>query len=155
MSDIQLRPLMTFRPAADASTVHHVGTTPMGFARRVVFVSGGSFEGERLSGRVLPGGGDWLMRRPDGVLHLDVRCVLETREGELIYMTYKGRRKTAPEIEQRLLRGETVDAEEMYFRTLIEFEASASRLLWLNDIVAVGIGSRPAIGPTYQVFEIR
>lgn len=137
------------------TTPQSIGQIPLGFSRRAGILTGGTFEGERLQGRVLPGGGDWLMRRPDGVVHLDVRCVLETREGELIYMTYKGRRKTSPEIDERLLRGETVEAEEMYFRTLIEFETAASRLLWLNDIIAVGIGSRPAIGPTYQVFEIR
>ena len=151
MSGVNSRHLFTARMQTRS---HLVGPVPMGFSRRVGILSGGTFEGERLNGRVLPGGGDWLIQRPDGAVHLDVRCVLETSEDELIYMTYTGRRRTSSDVDLRLLRGEAIAADEMYFRTAIQFEASAERLLWLNDIVAIGIGSRPAAGPTYQVFEI-
>ena len=43
-----------------------IGDTPHG-QRLIVPVNGGTFEGPRLKGKVLPGGGDWLLVRPDGV----------------------------------------------------------------------------------------
>lgn len=45
MTEIKLRPLMTFCPLADAQSAYHIGDVPMGYARRVTFVTGGTFEG--------------------------------------------------------------------------------------------------------------
>jgi hypothetical protein len=45
--------------------VHDLGATPKGW-RRIVGVNGGRFSGPKLNGIVLPGGGDWLLRRPPG-----------------------------------------------------------------------------------------
>ena len=42
-----------------------VGATPGAF-RRLGVVSGGTFEGERLSGEVLDGGNDWQDSAPTG-----------------------------------------------------------------------------------------
>jgi hypothetical protein len=47
-----------------------IGATPRG-TRRFYPAIGGSFEGSRLRGEVLPDGGDWLLTRPDGVLEQD------------------------------------------------------------------------------------
>ncbi|GGC78111.1 DUF3237 domain-containing protein [Chelatococcus reniformis] len=151
MSTLASRHLFTARME---TTPQVVGAVPMGFHRRAGILTGGSFCGERLRGRVLPGGGDWLIQRPDGALHLDVRCMLETDQGEIIYMTYTGRRTTSPEVARRLARGEPVAAEDMYFRTAVQFETASPRLIWLNDVIAVGVGSRPPVGPVYDVFEI-
>src|SRR5688572_2990918 len=38
--------------------------------RRIVPITGGSFAGPRLSGSVLPGGGDWQVIRTDGVIEV-------------------------------------------------------------------------------------
>ena len=57
-----------------------VGATPSG-KRYIAYVTGGTFEGPRLKGRVLPGGGDWVIQRPDHVFQLDVRITLETDDG--------------------------------------------------------------------------
>ena len=52
--------------------------------RRVVPVSGGSFEGSRLRGVVLPhAGSDWLLQRADGTFQQDVRLTLQTDDGVL------------------------------------------------------------------------
>ena len=48
-----------------------VGASSRG-TRRFFPAIGGSFEGPRLRGEVLPDGGDWLLTRPDGVLEQDV-----------------------------------------------------------------------------------
>ena len=41
-----------------------------------------------------------------------------------------------------------------YFRTAAFFETAADNYVWLNGIVAVGIGHRLPTGPVYQVFEV-
>jgi hypothetical protein len=83
-----------------------VGTTPRG-TRRFYPVIGGSFEGPRLRGEVLPDGGDWLLLRPDGVLEQDVRATLRTGGGAFIYVRYSGMRHGPPAVMARLAQGET------------------------------------------------
>ncbi len=69
--------------------VEDLGVTPAG-RRRIVTVKGGRFEGPRLRGTVLPGGGDWLVERSDSVRALDVRITLRTGDGHLIYSHLPG-----------------------------------------------------------------
>jgi hypothetical protein len=59
-----------------------------------------------------------------------------------------------PDGEERLARGESLSPNELYFRTSVLFETAAQRLNWLNDILAIGIGSRRPLGPCYEVFEL-
>jgi len=94
------------------------------------------------------------MRRADGVIHLDVRAVLETDSGDMVYLTYTGRRRAPEDVDERLARGETVPAEDMYFRTAVQCETSSSHLSWLNDVVAFGIGTSRPTGPSYDVYEL-
>ena len=68
-----------------------IGATARG-TRRYYPAIGGSFEGPRLRGEVLPDGGDWLLMRPDGVLEQDVRITLRTDDGAFIYVRYAGMR---------------------------------------------------------------
>ncbi|MEX0407453.1 DUF3237 domain-containing protein [Aquibium sp. LZ166] len=153
MVEVQLKPLFEMR-AHTANGATDIGEVPVGYKRRVVFVTGGTFSGDRLKGKVLPGGGDFLMMRPDGGMHLDVRLVLETDEGERIYMTYVGRRHGPPEVMERYRNSEPVAYGEDYFRTIIQFETAAPRLTWLNGILGIGAGYRTAEGAVYEVFEI-
>ena len=130
-----------------------VGATPIG-ERRNVPVTGGTFEGKRLRGIVMPGGSDWIVVRGDGVWQLDVRLPLQTDDGALINMTYKGFRHGPAAVLDRLNRGETVEPSEYYFRTAPFFETATAKYAWLNGIVAVATGHRTASGPTYQVYEV-
>src|SRR5258708_13987418 len=66
-----------------------IGENPHG-NRQIAPVAGGSFEGPRLQGKVLPGGADWLLIRPDGVSEIDVRATLQPDDGALIYVTNRG-----------------------------------------------------------------
>src|SRR2546421_10502991 len=72
-------------------------------------ITDGHFEGPRLRGKVLPGGGDWTLLRGDGVLELDLRLTLETDDGALIHMTSFGVRHGPPEVLAALTRGERVE----------------------------------------------
>jgi Protein of unknown function (DUF3237) len=145
------RPLMTVRIAA--APPQRLGTVPHG-VRTVVPVIGGDFEGPRLRGKVLPGGGDWLLQRSDGVLELDLRITLATDDHALIYMTFQGLRHGPPEVIAALGRGEAVDPARYYFRTVPRFETSADAYAFLNRIVAVGTGETTPGGAIHTIDEI-
>jgi hypothetical protein len=147
---VQTRPLFVLREAVPPLLV--VGPTPNGF-RRIGLVQGGSFEGERLSGEVVSGN-DWQTVRNDSCIKLDVRLVLRTTDGALIAMTYTVLRAGAPEILEKLDRGESPDPNSYYFRMSPMFETSAKKYDWINRIISVGIGNRLADGPLYSIFEV-
>ncbi|NPT42849.1 DUF3237 family protein [Paraburkholderia sp. 1N] len=151
LKSVQTRPLFVMR--LDVKPIVVVGATPGPF-RRVGIVPSGSFEGDRLSGKVLDGGSDWQAVRSDGSTTLDVRLVLQTDDGSTIAMSYRGVRHGPVEVIERLEKGEVVDPSSYYFRINPIFEAPAGRYEWLNRIMAVGTGHRFANGPTYSVFEV-
>ena len=130
-----------------------LGVVPHG-ARVIAPITGGSFDGPRLRGNVLPGGGDWTLLRPDGVLELDLRITLETDDGALIFLTSYGLRHGPPEVLAALARGEAVDPSTYYFRTTPRFETSSQQYSFLNRLIAVSSGDRRAGGPIYTIDEI-
>ena len=132
---------------------HDLGLTPAG-RRRIVQVSGGTFDGPVLRGRVLPGGGDWLIERSDGSRRLDVRITLETDDRHLIYATYGGLFCGPPEVMERLAKGSTVQRTEYYFRTAPFFETASEKYGWLNRLLAVGFGWRAPGRVGYRVYAI-
>jgi len=145
------RPLMTVNIAA--APPQTLGTVPHGI-RSIVPVTGGDFEGPRLRGKVLPGGGDWLLLRPDGVLELDLRITLETDDHALIYMTFQGLRHGPADAIAALGRGEVVDPARYYFRTLPRFETSTATYAFLNRILCVGVGEARPDGAVHRIDEI-
>lgn len=131
-----------------------LGLTPQG-DRSIVYVTGGTFEGPRLRGTVLPGGGDWIRRRTDGAVQLDVRATLLTDDDALIYVQYTGIMDASPEVLKRRAAGETVPASEYYFRTTPYFETGSEKYSWLNKTVAVGIGQLESRGVSYDIYAIK
>lgn len=142
-----------FKIVLEVPSILDLGETPYG-RRRIARVGGGSFEGPRLKGEVVAGGGDWLLLRRDGVLQLDVRLTMQTHDQQLIYMMYRGYRHGPQDVIERLNRGEDVDPSLYYFRVTPYFETSAKNYEWMNKICAVGTGARTATGPTYHVYEV-
>ena len=104
--------MLAFRPLFDAhvevAEIVTLGRTPLG-ERRVVNILGGWFRGERLAGRVRPGGADWQTVGDDGAARLDARYTLETDGGALVQVTSQGLRHGPPEVLARLAAGEAVD----------------------------------------------
>jgi hypothetical protein len=151
LKNVRTRPLFVMhlkvRPLVD------VGATP-GVNRRIGLVSGGSFEGDRLSGEVIDGGSDWQAVRADGSTTLDVRLVMKTNDNATIAMTYRGVRHGPTDVIKRMERGEAVDPASYYFRISPMFETAAATYDWLNRILALGIGHRQPDGPVYSVFEV-
>jgi Protein of unknown function (DUF3237) len=130
-----------------------VGSPPDSY-RRIGVIAGGSFEGDRLSGKVLDGGSDWQTIRPDGAVNLNVRLVLRTNDDAILCMTYQGVRHGPPDVIARIDRGEVVDPESYYFRVNPLFQTSAPQYDWINHVVGIGIGHRLADGPIYSIFEL-
>jgi len=150
-TDMNSRPLMTLRIAA--APAQKLGTVPHG-VRSIVPVTGGDFDGPQLRGKLLPGGGDWLLLRSDGVLELDLRITLETDDHALIYMTFQGMRHGPAEAIAALGRGEAVDPASYYFRTVPRFETSSEKYAFLNRIIAVGVGETRPDGAVHRIDEI-
>jgi hypothetical protein len=135
---MQSRPLIILR--LETAPIQDVGAAPHG--ARVTFpITGGSFEGERLRGDVLPGGDDWTVKRPDAVIELDLRVTLKTDDGALIHMTFEG------------IRDDGASAGP-YFRTMARFETAEPRYSFLNKLLAVGTGEIRADGPVHMIEEI-
>jgi hypothetical protein len=122
-------------------TVLDLGVTTYG-TRRIVPITGGSFSGPKLKGKILPGGADWQTLRADGTADLVAQYTLKTDDGALIFIVNKGIRHAAPEVLERLKKGEYVDPELYYMRTYATFETSHEDYKWLNKIIAVASGAR-------------
>ena len=148
-----LRSEFLLRLAADLQNALNVGETPLG-TRSIHYMKRGSFAGPHLTGKVLPGGGDWVLVRGDGIAQLDIRLTLRTDDHALIYVRSGGILDIAPQIRKRILDGEVVDSSEYYFRTTLAFETAAEKYRWINRIVAVGVGTRTSSGMVTDVFAV-
>jgi Protein of unknown function (DUF3237) len=123
--------------------------------RRTAPLDGGTFEGPRLRGIILPGGSaDWQLLRSDGVLEMDLRLTLRTDDGALISMSSFGLRHGPPEVIAAIGRGETVDPSSYYFRTMPRFETAHPAYSFLNRLIAVASGDRRPGGPIYTIHEV-
>jgi hypothetical protein len=109
---------------------------------RVVPFASGTFTGPGLAGRLLPGGSDWQTVRPDGALEIRAHYLLETDRGERIEVVSEGVRHAPPGVLERIARGESVPANEYYFRTFIRLRTVAPRLAHLNRTLFVSVGER-------------
>jgi len=133
-----------------------LGPGPLG--RRVFDrVSRGTFTGPRLRGEVLPGSGDPLLRRADGVAVIDARALLCTDDGAHILMTYVGRAVVPPEVLTQLNDPHTrhlVDPSTYSIWAAPFFETGDPRYAWLNAVVAVASGQLTADGVCWRVSQI-
>lgn len=148
---IDLAHLMTLR--VTLAPIRDLGETPVGH-RRIIDIAGGTFEGERLNGVILPGGADWQFVRNDGAVWLDARYTLETDDGALIYVRNFGIRHGPADALARLGRGEPVDPALIYCRTTPQFETSSVRHAWLNRIVSVATATRRPDSIEIDAYEV-
>ena len=143
-----------FKAEITLAPPQELGEAPLG-RRRIIPITGGRFSGERLSGRVLPGGADWQIVRTDGVSQLEARYTLETDDGALVYVHNVGLRHGPPEVLARLAAREPVDPSLYYMRATPSFETGAERYRWLNRIVCVATGVRRKDSVELDVYEVK
>ena len=130
-----------FEVRAEVADPTVVGQVPSGL-RRIIDITGGTFEGPGIKGKLLPGGADWQLIREDGFTIIDARYTLQTDGGDLIYVSNIGMRHASPEVMRRLNAGETVDQADIYFRAVPAFETAAPELEWLMRSIFVATGER-------------
>jgi hypothetical protein len=134
-------------------TIHR---EPSGARLAICYFTGGWFAGERMRGRLLPGGGDWASFESPHILRIDVRGVLETDDGEQISMSYRGLWRTISGLLPRVLSNQVpYRHEEHYLRVTAQFETGSPEYCWLNHVVVVGAGGYTAGGGVhYSFFEL-
>lgn len=92
--------------------------------REVIPITGGTVTGT-ITGKVLPGGADWCLTRPDGMAEVWARYTLALDTGDLVSVLNTG--LAAPQ-------GDGSYAG----RTVPQFEVAAGPLQWLRNHVFIG-----------------
>ena len=122
--------------------------------RRYVPLGGGTVEGPELDGTVVEGGIDWQLRRADGVLDIAAHYVIRTHDGALVEVRSEGMRHGAPEVMARLARGEAVQPDEYFFRTVMRFTTGDARWSHLNKTIAIARAERQARAVRLDVYRL-
>jgi hypothetical protein len=133
--EINLIPLATVSVAGGDR--YRIDDGPFG-DRVIAGIREGRWEGERLSADIVGPGADWAMPGPDGAMLLDVRQVIQTDDGAVVYVTYHGR----------------ADRRRGTYTIAPTFETSDERYTWLNVVQAVGKGRLVDGRIVYHVYEV-
>jgi Protein of unknown function (DUF3237) len=128
-----------FEIRADIAPSEHVGNGA-GDVLDFTPITGGTVDGPRLRGTILPGGGDWSIQRGPTVYELDARYLIRAEDGPLIDVVNRGFYRTATaEAMARAMAGEDIDPSEVYFRTSPVFRTDAPAYRWMAEAVFVGL----------------
>jgi muconolactone delta-isomerase len=153
LPDPRLTPV--YRLEATLGEPLDLGDTDHGH-RRIVPLTGGTFTGPTIQGKLLPGASaDWQTVLPDGTALGDSRYTLQTDGGDVLYVQSPGVRHGSADVLARLARGEDVDASEYTFRTSTQIETAAAELDWLNKGVLVSVGGRQPSGVVYETYLVQ
>lgn len=122
---------------------------------RMTFIAtGGVLVGPRLTGEILPGGGDWLIVGDDGTGRIDVRATIRSDDGALIHYETRGIIKIPTGGMDRLAAGEVLPFAETYIRTTPRFETADSRYAWLSELVAIGYNVLSPNRVDYRIYRV-
>jgi len=130
---------------------------PDGSKLSISYFLSGEFQGERLRGKVIPGGGDWAVYRSPDHLDIEVRAVLKTCDGAIIYLRYEGLWRATPGALSLVFARDGYShykEDQHYLRVFARFETADSRYEWLNGILALGVGVPTVDGVTYEFLEM-
>jgi len=130
-----------------------VGQTHHGI-RRLIPILGGQVQGQGWTARVLPGGADFQLIVNERMAELDARYTIETDGGDLIFVQNHAVRTAAPEVMAKLVRGEPVPPESVYFRCTPSFETASASLAWITERLFVGTGARHPDKVVMRFFEV-
>lgn len=122
--------------------------------KRFIPITGGTVSGPAISGEVLPGGGDWQAILPGGLTSIEARYFLKTTDGTVIEVTNPGVRTAAPEVIEKLAKGEAVDPSAYYFRTTPRFSVKPGAYEWLRRKVFVARGIRKPDGVVIDFYAV-
>ncbi|HWF91002.1 MAG TPA: DUF3237 domain-containing protein [Terriglobales bacterium] len=124
-----LRAVHIFDEKVTIGDLLNIGKSKYG-ERRLIPITGGTFEGPKIQGVVVPGGADWQLTRPDGDTELNARYTLKTSDGFLI------------QVKNRVLLHAAKNKDDkggFYARSVLDFEAPGdSPYDWLNHSIFLG-----------------
>jgi Protein of unknown function (DUF3237) len=121
--------------------------------RRIIPIIGGEVKGE-VNGKVLPFGADFQIIRPNELIELEAKYAFETDDGAVVYVENRGIRFGPLELLQKLKRGEPVDPNLIYFRTVPKFETGAEKYRWLMQYIFVASAARHADRVVIDVHQV-
>ena len=116
-----------YEAAVGIAPVEDVGDVSAGH-QRIIPITGGSFEGPNIRGKVIAGAADWNLLRNDGVTVVAASYFLRTDDGVYIKILNQG-------VNPALAPGATSSRPRF---TTPTFEAPIGRYDWLNKSVFVG-----------------
>lgn len=131
-----------------------VGPIPIGL-RFNFYVTGGSFQGPKCKGTILPVGGDWLTIRRDGIGILDVRATLKTHDDALLYISYTGVLDTGKDGYKNASEGKFPDVLQL--RVSSRIDTAHPNYEWLNrhQFVQFGDANLATMTVRYDVYAMR
>ncbi|NBS09190.1 MAG: DUF3237 domain-containing protein [Betaproteobacteria bacterium] len=131
-----------------------VGMTPAGL-RRMIPITGGTVTGPQLNGRLLPGGADFQLILSNGTqANLDARYVIELDDGARVFVQNTALRVASVENSLRIMRGQAVDPQAVYFRCQPRLEATSAHWAWLNECQFIGTGQRTPDGVFLSFYKV-
>jgi hypothetical protein len=131
-----------------------VGQTPAGL-RRMIPITGGTVTGPRVNGKVLAGGADFQLILGGGTqAHLDARYVIELGDGSRVFVQNTALRVASLENSQRIMNGQPVNPDEVYFRCQPKLEATSPQWAWLSESQFIGVGRRAPDGVFMSFYRV-
>jgi hypothetical protein len=131
-----------------------VGQTPAGL-RRMIPITGGTVKGARVNGKVLAGGADFQLILDGGTqAHLDARYVMELDDGSRVFVQNTALRVASLENSQRIMNGQPVNPDEIYFRCQPKLEATTPEWAWLSESQFIGSGRRAPDGVFLSFYRV-
>lgn len=132
-----------------------VGQTVAGL-RRMIPITGGVVQGPLLNGKVLAGGADFQLILGGGTqAHLDARYVIELDDSTRVFVQNTALRVASLENSQRIMRGEPVSPDAVYFRCQPKLEAAGEKWAWLAESQFIGTGRRAPDGVFLSFYWVR
>ena len=140
--------------AVTISAPVEVGQTPAGL-RRMIPITGGTVTGPQVNGKVLAGGADFQLILGGGTqAHLDARYVIELDDGCRVFVHNTALRVASLENSQRIMNGQPVNPDEVYFRCQPKLEATTAEWAWLSESQFIGIGRRAPDGVFMSFYRV-
>jgi hypothetical protein len=110
--------------------------------RQLIPILSGEVIGNGFKGKVLPGGIDSQIIRPDGKCELSARYAIQLEDGAAIYIENNGIRTVPAEYAEAVKAGKFVAPELYYFRTVPIFEVYDERYKWLMNHLSICSATR-------------
>ncbi len=122
--------------------------------RRIIPITGGEVRGKNVNGKVCAFGADFQIIRPNELIELEAKYAFETDDGATVYVENRGIRFGPVDLLQKLTRGEPVDPQLIYCRTVPRFETGHANYRWLMENLFVASVARHADRVVIDVHQV-